>query len=183
MAFRAGDCPPDVYCMSFEEDLSWDAGFQLVWELAGAGYECSLVVDELLDFSDARSGQDSFRHFIRYGRHRGLNLCYCSMRPVNVDGLLRANVTEVIAFRQNHDADVEALSKIGFIGGRAEETRWLKQFQYIRFHESDVFKLKEWSRNADIDKDEGGRDVLDDADKGQAFDGADSGEDGPAGTG
>lgn len=153
LAFDWADAPGDVYCLSFETDLDWDVGFHFVWQMSGTGQKVALIVDELLQFSDARSGTKSFKQFYTYGRHRLIDLCFCSMRPINVDGLLRENLTEVYAFRQNHEDDIDALSKIGFIGERAEETRDLARFEYVHFSEADVF-AKVSARNADKDSKE-----------------------------
>lgn len=139
LTFAWEDAPGDVYCLSFETELDWDVGFHFVWQMSGTGQKVALIVDELLQFSDARSGTKSFKQFYTYGRHRLIDLCFCSMRPINVDGLLRENLTEVYAFRQNHEDDIDALSKIGFIGERAEETRDLARFEYVHFSEADVF--------------------------------------------
>lgn len=147
--FEKDSVQPGTYCFTLTKILDWDSFFQLVGDFSGASdvpprpfNNTTLVVDELLDHSDAHSTQEKLEHFFRYGRHAGLSLICCSMRPKNVDGMLLNNANRFICFRQGRIIDVDALRGVTLIGDDALDLLELDGHDFLEFPRKEATEVE-----------------------------------------
>lgn len=88
----------------------------------------TLFVEEAEVYFDARSMNESFNHFVNFGRHQEISLVGVTQRSPQLNIKFRAQYSSMFSFNQTEPNDLKRLRDYGF---DEQKIRELPDFKYL----------------------------------------------------
>lgn len=109
--------------------IPFDDKYQDFFRLILKSYDNLIIIEESDLYCTPYNIDQSLEKLIKYGRHRGIDLCFVSRRPSEVNRLITSQANIIIVFNTTEPRDITYLKY--FDKNINKKLKDLKDFEYI----------------------------------------------------